>query len=476
MQSRCLFDDMVRFDVDIHDLARWSGGVWHGPSVLGLRGFSIDTRALKPGQLFIAIRSEKNDGHTYIADALRAGAAAVMVDNAAALNGLAFPHLLVNDTRRALSDIARGYRHTLACRIAAVTGSVGKTTVKELLAAMLTPVGVTARTLGNFNNDLGLPLSLLAAPVDARFGVFEVGMNHPGELDPLCDILCPDVSIVTCVGPVHIENFENECGIAHEKAAVYRGLRGKGVAVINADDAYANLMRDYAAGCRIVEVSGQRRADYTFRRLDTSAGTFEICETATGESVVCTASLPGDYFVLDATLSAAAARVMGAPWQAIQMAIHNFQPLAMRWNRMAWRGVHMVNDAYNANPVSLRAAVKAFMEEPVAGSRWLVLGGMLELGATEEAVHRACGAFIATFPGIKLVTIGRRGGWIAHGARDAGKNDGHVHAAPDHASAAALLDQHVRAGDAILFKGSRGESVERVLDAWKALHPAHGKT
>ena len=462
----------MQIHIEQLDVARWSGGAWHGQKAGIIRGFSIDTRLLQAGHVFVAIRGEKNDGHAYLAEAMRRGAAAVMIDDPGALRGMTIPHVLVSDTRRAFQNIAHGYLRMLACPVAAVTGSVGKTTVKELLADMMQAVGPTARTRGNWNNDLGVPLSILGASADTRFGIFEIGMNHPGELDPLCDILEPDLGLVTCVGPVHIENFENEHGIAVEKSAVYRGLKGQGVAVMNADDKHIGVMREYATGSRIIEVSGQRDADYMYRRLDPVAGIFEINERATGDKVECRASLPGDYFVMNAALSAAAARAFGAPWSAIQHAVQSYQPLTMRWNRQTFFGVHTVNDAYNANPVSLRAAIRAFMEEPVKGNRWLVLGGMLELGVNEDTYHHEAGAFIARTGDVHLITVGRLGALIASGARDAGMPADKVHMMSSHAEAAAILHASLNTGDSVLFKGSRGEAIERVLDDWKSLRDA----
>ncbi|HMO51149.1 MAG TPA: UDP-N-acetylmuramoyl-tripeptide--D-alanyl-D-alanine ligase [Kiritimatiellia bacterium] len=467
MKHRYRLDCDVKTSFEPSDVARWAGGEWNGIAPERITGFSIDTRSLQPGNLFVALRGEHADGHRFLGQAVARGAAGVVVEDVASLNGLATARLKVDSTRAALGRIARGYRSTLDARMVAVTGSVGKTTVKELIADMVQPIGPAARTLGNWNNDLGLPLSLLAATPDIRFGVFEVGMNHPGELDPLCDILEPDVGVVTCVGPVHIENFTGLPAIAEEKAAVYRGLRGKGAAVLNADDAHADILGRYAQGNRMVTVSSRDGADYVYRRNTGDSGTFEVLEQATGDVVVFTAALPGDYFVLDAVLAAATARILGAPWPVITHAVQFYQPLALRWTRHTWFGVRTINDAYNANPVSVRAAVQAFGEEPVEGRRWLVLGGMLELGVNEERMHRETGAGLAAFPAMRLVTVGPRGRWLAEGALAAGMPSDRVAVCADHAAAAALLDDAVAPGDALLFKASRGEAVERVLEAWR---------
>jgi len=467
MRSRCLFDTDVKNTFEPADIARWTGGAWSQPPRSAITGFSIDTRTLAPGDLFIAVRGETSDGHVHVGEAFARGASGVVVEDGVDASNAGIPALRVTGTRNALMDIAAGYRSTLAFRMTAVTGSVGKTTVKELLADMLQPVGVTARTRGNWNNNLGMPLSLLATPPDAQFGVFEVGMNHPGELDPLCRVLAPDIGIVTCVGPVHIEHFEDEAAIAREKAAVYRALQGRGTAIVNDDDRYAGLMHEAARGNRVVTVSARPGADYRYRRADAAHGRFELTEKQSGEVVELQTALPGDYFVLDAALSAAAARVMEVPWAVIRHAIQYYRPLALRWNRHTWFGVHTVNDAYNANPVSLRAAVQAFMEEPAEGSRWLVLAGMLELGAGEAAIHRSIGEHIARCHGLHLVTVGPRGAWIAEGAAAAGMPRERMHVMADHAAAAEWLDRVLAPGDAVLFKASRGESVEAVLEAWK---------
>lgn len=473
MRARALINMELKPTFDPVDLVRWSGGVWRNQSTAVVHGFSIDTRTIQAGDMFVAIKGEKTDGHAFIADAVSHGAVAVLVDNEACLNGWPIPALIVNDTKKALMDLARGYRATLRCNMIAVTGSVGKTTVKELIADTLQHVGITARTRGNWNNDLGMPLSILAAPPNIQFGVFEVGMNHPGELDPLCDVLKPDMGIVTCVGPVHIENFSSERAIAEEKAAVFRGLKKQGIAVVNADDAHAEVLLAEAAGNTIITVSSKTGADYVYRRVDPARGLFEIQEKSTGESYEFIAALSGEYFVQDAALCVATTRALGIGWPVIRDAIQFYQPLALRWNRHTYFGIYTVNDAYNANPVSIRAAIEAFMEEPVSGCRWLVLAGMLELGPNERQIHREIGAFVARHPSLRLMTVGHRGAWIAEGAIAGGMNRELISAVDNASAAAQVLFEKLAKHDAVLFKASRGEAVETVLREWKKLMEAH---
>jgi UDP-N-acetylmuramyl pentapeptide synthase len=298
-------------------------------------------------------------------------------------------------------------------------------------------------------------------------------MNHPGELDPLCDVLAPDIGIVTCVGPVHIEHFSSEEAIAEEKAAVYRGLNKRGVAIVNRDDAHAETLMKQAAGNQIITVSSRDGADYIYRRLDPAVGRFEVFEKSTGDVFEFIAALPGEYFVMDAALCVATARALGVHWPVIRDAIQFYQPLSMRWNRHTYHGVHTINDAYNANPVSIRAAIEAFMEETVAGKRWLVLAGMLELGSDEKNIHMDIGAFVARFPSLRLLTVGERGGWIAEGALSAGLNKENIFKTTSSEEAARTLYQSLKPNDAVLFKASRGEAVETVLCGWKKMMEDH---
>jgi len=187
------------------------------------------------------------------------------------------------------------------------------------------------------------------------------------------------------------------------------------------------------------------------------------------------AALPGEYFVVDAVLSAVAARKLGVAWNPIVDTIRNYRPLSMRWNRHAWFGVHTVNDAYNSNPVSVRSAIQAFLEEPANGKRWLVLAGMLELGTDEKAIHLKLGKYVSKLPGLNLITVGSRGTWIAEGALEAGMSDENIHSCKDTGAAADLLLRVLHKGDAVLFKASRSEAVEVVLEQWIKLKEAQNE-
>ncbi len=454
------------------DLRKWSGGRWKSSEPSAVQGVSTDTRTIKPGNLYVAIRGAKHDGHDFVAQAFARGASAAVVDEAfAAMHAPDDPLLCVKDTLKALGKIAAGYRSALNAELVAVTGSVGKTTVKEMIADVLQTRAPTARTRGNWNNDIGLPLSLLAMDPSEKFGVYEVGMNHPGELEPLCEILRPSWGVVTNVGPVHLEFFRSVEDIAREKATVFRCLPKDGAAVLSRDDKYFDILRE-AAPCRVITTAVSGDADYVGRVLSAGDGLFSVLERSTGEQVEFGVPLPGDHVLKDALFAVAVGRGLGVSWDDLKSALKRYTPPPMRWNRVTVAGVRVINDAYNANPMSMRAALGAFVQTPVKGRRWLVLGGMRELGAAEKDEHVTLGREIAKGDWAGLITVGKLGEWIAAGAESAGSFRGRVIRCEDHVAAARILRENMSAGDAILLKASRGEQLEKVLEDWSGEHPS----
>ena len=438
----------------------WAKGRWIGDAP-AVAGFSIDTRTLKPGQCYIALRGDRFDGHDFVAQVFKQGAEAVIVSRE--IPGVR-PQCIVPDTRAALTAIARGHRARLPTRFAAITGSVGKTTVKELTADVLGMYAPTARTKGNFNNDIGLPLSLLDVELTDRYGVFELGMSHPGELAPLTELLKPELGAITMIGPVHLEYFQSQEGIAREKASVLQSLPSAGSAFLSAVEPWFPLLQSLSAA-PVVSVGLDHDADYRAERRSTHH--FAVREKKTGQQTDFIAPLPGDYFVRDALLAIAIGRHLGLSWAAIGEAVKNYRPIHLRWQQTRRFGVEIVNDAYNANPVSMRAALRAFAEMPVGGGRWLVLGGMRELGASAAEEHLQLGRECAREKWRGLVTVGPLGRLIADGAREAGFEGG-LYPCPDHAEAALILGAYLRPDDAMLLKGSRGERMEDVLKEWNS--------
>lgn len=451
----------MRCSVD--QLVKWSGGSWHGPTPREFSSVSTDTRTLQPGCLFVALRGENFDGHRFIAQAFAGGAAAAVVDTIDSLS-TGMPALVVDNTRKALLDLAAGYRATLPMQTIAVTGSTGKTTVKEMTADVLATAARTARTLGNFNNDIGVPLSLFAADADHAYGVFEVGMNHPGELAPLCQALAPVCGIVTTVGPVHLEFFADERAIAVEKASVFRALPPRGIAIVSCDDPWYDVLKAEAPGLvRTISLRGEADYSAVLRRDGTLR--FDVAERHTGDRIAFTAPLPGDFIVHDALLAIAAGRAFGLAWPALVRALAAFTAQPLRWQRSERNGVVFINDCYNANPVSMRAALEAFGAMQADAGKWAVLAGMRELGGTERALHDEVGRCAAAQRLAGLVVVGERGDWIAEAASAAGMPAARIHRTRDFAAAAEIVRALVPQGGAVLLKASRGEQLERIFDA-----------
>lgn len=447
------------------DAARWTRGTWSAPAPGTLAGVCTDSRAVVPGSLFIALRGESFDGHAFVDKAFEAGAAAALVrrdwpGDAAPPR----PLLLVDNPNSALSDLARGWRLASRATVVGVTGSAGKTTVKEMTATLLATLGETARTPGNFNNDIGLPLSLLSMPVDARFGVFEAGISHPGEMPPLADTMRPDLAIVSCIAPVHLEAFGNLPAIADEKAGLLRALPATGTAVLPLDDPQFPLLRD-ACPCRIVTVAlSDPAADFHAESVDAAAGAFIAVPRDGSAAVRIETGMPGAHNVRNALLAIAAARTLGVPWDSIAAAFRDVRRPPMRWQVSDLGGATLVNDAYNANPLSMEKALETFAAISVAGRRFAVLGDMLELGSPDEAdLHRRVGraAAAASLDGLWLVGE-RAGRWIREGAIAAGMPAAKVTACGSCEEAADRVHAFLRPADALLLKASRGLHLENV--------------
>lgn len=459
-------------DYTPQELARWCGGRWDPAPPDGVEGIIQDTRQLATGQVYVALRGAALDGHAFLDEAFRRGAAgAVIAEDAAWTPRRDAPVLRVAHTGRALMDMAAAYRRKLNPRIVAVTGSAGKSTTKELTARIASQCGPTARTRGNWNNNIGLPLSLLAMPADTRIGVFEVGMNHPGEIAELCRILKPDWGIVTTIGPVHLEFFKSVEDIADEKASLLRSLPADGLAILNRDTEFFDRLRAAHGGrARTVSLRGNADIVCVARRADRSEIT--VLEADSREQAVLRLPSVSEYNVTNALLAVAAGRELGLGWAAIQQGLDAYESLPMRWQEEAVRGVRVINDAYNANPLSMRVTLKALAEEPAAaGRRWLVLAGMLELGPTEREAHEQLGELVAAGPWAGVLTVGRAGEWIADGARRAGMDADCVVRCADNAAAADELKRRTAPGDTVLLKASRGMRLEEVIHRYKEQTP-----
>lgn len=435
------------------ELSQWVSRLWKNGIPEGVvTGVSHDTRTLKPGNLYVAIRGDQFDGHTFVEDAFAKGASGALVCDD--FQWTANPVLKVHDTIKGLQDMARGYRKKWLGAPVAITGSVGKTTVKEMCADILSVRGETHRTAGNYNNHIGLPLTMLSMPQAARHGVFEIGMNHPGEIGALAYLLQPKVGILTDICNAHRESFSSLEEIAREKIRLLERVPSSGSVIIDRDSEWYSMMRRHTCAS-VVTVSLEGVADYVGRRV--GRGVLNV----NGHNYIM--PQPGEHMMRNALRAVALGLEIGMEPSEIAEGLGKFKAPPMRWQESAIGGVKFVNDAYNANPLSMRASLRTFANLPENGSKWAVVGGMRELGAVSDEEHAALGEFI---DGLGL------GGVIAVGelARQiVCKGTGRFFQCGGTEEAARILKDNLEAGDRVLLKASRGEQLETVLNHFKEM-------
>ena len=415
-----------------------------------LTGVSHDTRTLKPGDLYVAIRGEQFDGHVFVADAFDKGAVGALVCDE--FPWTENPVLQVPDTITGLQDLARGYRRTWTGMPVGITGSVGKTTVKEMCADVLSMQGKTHRTAGNYNNHIGLPLTMLAMPPSVRYGVFELGMNHPGEIGMLSELLQPKMAILTDICNAHREHFPSLKAIASEKAKLAECVPESGLVILDRDSEWYALMRQRIRA-EVVSVSFEGAADYVGRKVD------DRIMNVNGSDYAM--PLPGEHIMRNALRVIALASEIGMAPEQISAGLAHFKAPPMRWQLMEVNGIRFINDAYNANPLSMRASLSTFSGLPDGGRKWAVVGGMRELGDTAEAEHAALGPFIDGLAFDGVIAVGELARPIACESTDA-----FFHCA-DADRAAIILRERLQAGDYVLLKASRGEQLERLINYFK---------
>lgn len=451
------------------DAARWTGGALRrGAPDARFTGVSIDTRALRPGQLFVAIRGPRHDAHAFLAQAAEAGAAGVVVARDAALpEGLGgLPVVAVEDTTRALGALAAGHRASFDGPLVAITGSNGKTTTKEMCAAIYATSAPCLRTRGNLNNEYGLPLTLLERDAAHRSVVVELGMNHRGEIARLAAIALPTVGVLTNVGTAHIEFLGSRDEIAREKGDLLAALPANGVAVVNGDDPRARAQAERTRA-RVLAFGLAPEADVRAERI-TPLGergyAFDLVAPE-GRQAVHVAGL-GDATVSNALAAAAAALAGGCSVADVASGLAAYEPIGGRMERVALpRNIIVVNDTYNANPQSVEQALRSLARLRGSSRGVAVLGDMGELGEAADEAHRAAGRLVAELGLDFLFTLGPRAEVTAAGALEAGMDPSRVHVGKDHEGLAGSLRQLLRGNDWVLVKGSRSMRMERVVEA-----------
>jgi UDP-N-acetylmuramoyl-tripeptide--D-alanyl-D-alanine ligase len=420
-------------------------------------GYSVDSRTLQPGELFVALRGPRHDGHDYVEEALGRGACAALVEAGSPAAGLdrAIP---VRDTYEALKQLAAYARGQWSGTLVAVTGSAGKTTTKEAIAALLAAGMAVSKSEGNLNNHVGLPLSILRLEETARAAVVEIGMNHAGEIRELARVARPDIGVVTNAGYAHIEFFDSLDAVALAKRELVESLGAGGVAVLNADDQRVRRFAEVHPGRSLtfgLAADAEVRATAVENLADGASFTVGGTRFAT--------RLPGLHGVRNVLAAIAAGRLFGVPDERLAEAARELSPGPMRGERFTWRGTTVYNDCYNSNPDAVRAMLDLIRVLP-ARRHVAVLGEMLELGRWSEALHRDVGRYVAECGFSVLIGIRGAARHLVDSARQAGMAAGAAYFFDEPAAAGSFLRETAREGDAILFKGSRGARVEIALE------------
>ncbi|MCP5159029.1 MAG: UDP-N-acetylmuramoyl-tripeptide--D-alanyl-D-alanine ligase [Gammaproteobacteria bacterium] len=442
----------------LQETARLLGGAWVGADT-AFTTVSTDSRRLPNGALFVALTGPNFDGHDFIPVARERGACAALVSRSVADP---LPQVQVADTRLGLGRLAAAWRSRFDRPLIALTGSNGKTTLKEMIAAILRRRGPTLATEGNLNNDIGVPLTLLRLREEHAYAVIEMGANHHGEIAYLTGLARPDVAIINNAGPCHLEGFGDLAGVAHAKGEIFQGLGVDGVAIINRDDPYADDWMNLNTGRQVVDFGLDRPAAVSGQILDVATAHFQLT-TATGD-IDIHLPIPGRHNIRNALAAAAAALTVGATLDEVRQGLEGLQGVNGRMQRLrGWHGGAVIHDAYNANPASLAAALQAVGAEP--GHKWLVLGDMRELGPAADALHAQSGQDARTAGFERLYALGEHsratvGAFGANGEHFATLE-----------ALIAMLESDLRNADeapVVLIKGSRGMRMERVVAALAA--------
>lgn len=433
---------------------------------------SIDTRSLARGDCFIALQGPRFDGHEFLEDAAQRGASAAVVSHPTrAMNSpSALALLQVQDTLTALHKLATNYRRLMppATRLITISGASGKTTTKEMIAAVLGERFHVAKTPGNYNNHIGAPLSLMSVTPEHDFGVIELGSNHPGEMRVLAELVRPEIAVVTNIGLAHVEHLGDETGVAQEEGTPleYLPYNGDGLAVLNADDKWCNELRARTRAT-VVTVGIDHFADIRASDIKINGDVkFRLNIAKKREDTIVRLRTLGRHQIYNALQAAAVGYGVGMDLDEIREGLETVAFPAMRMQPVDVAGIRFVNDCYNANVPSMRAALEMMRDTPATGRKVAMLGEMLELGAWTKSAHLEVGALAAQCGLSLLMAVGPAARWIAEGALAAGMEMHRVLVVYDTTEALDAVRALVREGDLVLLKGSRKLKLETILESF----------
>ncbi len=440
-----------------------AGALRQGDSARLIHGLTTNSRSAKVGELFVALKGDKFDGHNFVEQSARQGANGAIVARswlAPALPG-DFAVIEVDEVLPAYQKIAASYRRTLPLKVIAITGSNGKTSTKDLTAAVLSRQYRVMKTQGNLNNHIGVPQTLLSANANDQIAVLELGMNHPGEIAPLAAMAQPDTAIITNIGSAHIEFMKTRAAIAQEKGMLAEAIGASGHVILPAEDDFADSIAQ-RTHAQVITV-GVRRGDLRAESIeeDTRGSRFQLVEGNTRQDVRL--PIPGRHMVVNALLAVAAGRVQG---MSLDVCAEGLETVQLTKGRLEWKqagGLQILDDSYNANPDSMVAALKALAGISTKGRRIAILGRMGELGEFSEAGHRRVGDAVVSAGIDRLITVGSEAKHIAENARAGGLRD--ITMVSDTDEAASCLAKQAHGDDLILIKGSRSATMENIITA-----------
>lgn len=422
---------------------------------------STDTRTIREGALFIALRGENFDGHDFVETAIESGAAAVMLSKEGGAENTGECAVVgVEDTYAALQLFARNYRMNLGLTVIGVTGSNGKTTTKDLIASVLGEEFSVSATAGNLNNHIGLPLSILSADDSHEFGVWEMGMSMPGEIKRLSEIAVPDVAVVTNIGMAHIESMHSREAIAREKGMLAEAIGEDGMVILNGEDEYTDAIASRC--CARVVTVGFGVGDFRAVEVQQTDAGGEFTIVANGERHRASVAAPGRHMIVNALLATAVGSHLGLSMEVITQGLGRARPTAGRMQRKCIAGVSYIDDSYNANPDSMSAAIDTLAGQKCEGRRILVIGTMAELGDISEAEHRKVGKAAVTAGIDCILSVGEMAAPVYAGAES--QLAGRAQHFGSHGQCVDFLMREVCPGDLVLVKGSRSSAMERILE------------
>lgn len=453
-------------------IAATGGRLLYGREEQSFRNIGIDSRTIESGDLFVAIRGESHDGHAFVSQVIdNVDVKGVVIE---ARTGTPMDHqrwrsegrvcIEVEDTIRALGALAAFRRRLLDIPVIAVTGSNGKTTTREMTASVMSRHYKTLSTIGNLNNEIGLPLTLFKLDKTHQAAVLELGINHFGEMDRLGAICKPTMGLITNVGPAHLEFLGSLEGVARAKAELLPHVTSKGHAILNKDDEYTGDLA-VKASCPVVYFGTTSQADVRAESIyeDVEGVAFDLI--LPGDRIPVRLSTPGRFMVYNALAAAAAGHLAGVGAEDVKKGLESFSTVSGRLNVIETaRGVKVIDDTYNANPASMAAAIEAFTAMKQSGRGYMVFGDMYELGANAGQLHRNVGVLAGSSSALKIYACGDHAREVMSGAREAGKTDENLLAGTKEEIIADLVDR-VRPKDWVLVKGSRAMAMETVVKA-----------